>query len=223
MPDDEVQRNLLDIRRINRLFGSRRLLLEAIQSQVSRRGLIRFTVLDLASGSCDLPLAILHWAERQGLEAQIFALEYWHRYLAMFQRELAAHPRLHPIAADVFRAPVADHAFDFVVCNHFFHHLTEERAIELLQMMAQWARTAIIVNDLERQAIPYYFFRLFHPFFTTSSMSRVDGLASFRQAFRKEELERVARQAGLENARIERRWLYRLLLVAELSPTPKPS
>jgi len=204
MPEDKVRRNLLDLRRINRLFGSRRLLLEAIQNQVTRRGLTRFTVLDLASGSCDMPLAILHWAEQQGLEAQIVALEYWHRYLAMFQRELTSYPRLHPIVADVFCAPVADHAFDFVVCNHFFHHLTEERAIELLRAMTRWARTAVIVNDLDRQAIPYYFFRLFHLFFTTSSMSRVDGLASFQQAFRMEELERVARQAGLENVRIKK-------------------
>ena len=223
MPEDEVRRNLLDIRRINRLFGSRTLVLEVIKNQVSRHGLTRFTVLDLASGSCDLPLAILHWAERQGLEARVFALEYWHRYLKIFQKELSAQARLYPIAADVFSAPVADHAFDFVLCNHFFHHLPEERAIELLRAMARWARIAIIVNDLERQAIPYYFFRLFHSLFTSSSMSRVDGLASFRQAFRKEELERIARQANLEDVRVERRWPFRLLLVAELSPTPKPS
>ena len=217
MPDEDVRRNLLDLRRINRLFGSRRLLLEVLEKQVFRHKLTGFRVLDIASGSCDLPFAILEWAKQQGLEAQVFALEYWHRYLALFRDELATYPNLHPFSADVFHAPVPDQAFDFVTCSHFFHHLPEDRAGELLRMMNRWARYAVIVSDLERHTVPYYFFRLFNPIFTTCAMSRIDGLVSFEQAFRKEELKQTADRAGLHNCTVERRWPYRLLLVAESS------
>ncbi len=215
MPDEEVRRNLLDIRRINRIFGSQKLLLEVLEGQVSRHQLTRFSVLDIASGSCDLPFAILRWAQQQGLEAEVFALEYWHRYLALFRDELAAYPKLHPFSADAFHAPVPDRAFDFVTCSHFLHHLPEDQAVELLRMMSRWARRALIVSDLERHPVPYYFFRLFNPFFTTCAMSRIDGLVSFEQAFRKQELLQTASRAGLRNCMIQRRWPYRLLLVAE--------
>ena len=82
-------------------------------------------------------------------------------------------------------------------------------------MMSRWARRAVIVSDLERHPVPYYFFRLFNPFFTTCATSRIDGLISFAQAFRKEELRQTANRVGLRKCKVERRWPYRLLLIAE--------
>jgi SAM-dependent methyltransferase len=215
MPDEEARRTLLDIRRINRIFGGRRLLLDALATEVARYRLARFSVLDIASGSCDLPLAILDWAEQRGLEARVFALEYWHRHLALFRNELSAYPNLHPFCADAFRVPLESASFDFVTCCHFFHHLTDVQAAGFLWSMSRWARCAVIISDLERRPVPYYFFRLFSPFFTTSFMSRNDGLISLRRSFRKEELQRTAERAGLEVCRVERRWPFRLLLVAK--------
>ena len=215
--DDEVRRSLLDLRRINRLFGGRRVLLETLAQEVSRYGIARFSVLDIASSSGDLPLAILDWAQQQQLETQVFALEYWHRHLALFQSDFKGRPHLHPICADVFHAPFPDRAFDFVTCCLFLHHLTEGQAIALLSSMRRWARCAIIVIDLERRPFPYYFFRLFSRAFTTSVVSRRDGVTSFKQCFRKEELERIAKQAGLERCTVERRWPFRLLLISEMS------
>ena len=51
MPDEEVRKALLDLRRFNRFFGSKRHLLEALKKEVSGRGLTQFSVLDIASGS----------------------------------------------------------------------------------------------------------------------------------------------------------------------------
>src|ERR1039457_496369 len=69
MPNEEVRKGLLDLRRFNRLFGSKRHLLEALKKEVSARGLTQFSVLDIASGSCDLPVAILDWARQRRLKA----------------------------------------------------------------------------------------------------------------------------------------------------------
>jgi len=217
MPSEEVRQSLLDLRRINRLFGGRRILLGAVTREVRHHALNRFSILDIASGSCDLPLAVLEGAQWRGLSATAFALEYWHRHLAMFRSEFKCYPNLHPICADAFCAPFADQSFDFVTCSLFFHHLTEERAVELLSNMCRWARYAVIVSDLERQKLPYYFFKLFSRLFTTSSLSRIDGVTSFRQSFRKEELERTAEKAGLASCTVERRWPFRLLLTARVA------
>lgn len=219
MPSQEVRRSLLDLRRINKLFGSRRLLLEALEQQVSRRGLTRFSLLDIASGSCDLPLAVLEYAQAMGFDAQVFAIEYWQRHLAMFQADFEGRSSLHVVCADAFHAPFADGSFDFVTCSLFFHHLSEDRATELLCQMSRWARCALIVSDLERHAVPYYFFKTFSRCFTTSPVSRADGLTSFQQSFRKEELERMAGRAGLASYSVRRRWPFRLLLIGEVSPS----
>jgi ubiquinone/menaquinone biosynthesis C-methylase UbiE len=217
MPDEDVRKALLDLRRFNRFFGSRGHLLEALKKEVSGRGMTEFSVLDIASGSCDLPVAILDWARQRRLKARVFALEYQHRHLSLFLKELAEYSGLHPFCADVFHAPLRGQTFDFVTCCHFLHHLTEGQTIELLSSMSRWARRAMIVSDLERRSLPYYFFRIFSRLLSTCSVSRNDGLASIRQSFRKQEVERMAGQAGLETFTVEQLWPFRLLLVAEAS------
>lgn len=219
MDNQDVRRSLLDLRRINKLFGGRKLLLNALTEQLSRRGLTRFSLLDIASASCDLPLAVLDHTQQRGLVAVVFALEYWQRHLTMFQHDFDGRSTLYPICGDAFRAPFTDCSFDFVTCSLFLHHLTEDRAAELLSKMSRLARCAVIVSDLERRALPYYVFKTFSRFFTISPMSRADGLTSFKQSYRKEELELIAGRAGLESYSVERRWPFRLVLTAEISPS----
>jgi len=223
MPDDEVRKTLLDLRRVNRLLGGRNVLLSGLAREVSRLGLVQFSVLDVASGSCDLPMAVLEWAEREHLQAQVFALEYWHKYLAMFRGEFAGQARFHPVCGDALHAPFAEGCVDFVTCSLFLHHLTRERAVELLRDMSRWARHSVIVNELERRALPYHFFRLFSPLLLRSSMSRSDGLTSIGQSYRTKELEHLADSAELRNWTVERRWPYRLLMVAEPAQAPHPN
>lgn len=217
MPLQEVRRTLSDMRRINGIFGSRRILLRTIATEVARGGLTSFSVLDVASGSCDLPVAILNWAARKELEAQVFALEYRHSHLALFRNELAGYPRLHPLCADALHGPIRDQSFDFVTCVNFFHHLDESRAIELLLAMKRWARQAVIVSDLERHWFPYYFFRLVSPLLSTTQMTEIDGAVSIARSFRKPELEGIAKAAQLVRYRVQRCWPFRLLLVGHLS------
>lgn len=217
MPEQDVRRTLLDMRRINRIFGSRRILLETFAMETARRNLTRFTVLDVAAASCDLPIAILDWAGRAGLEAEVFALEYRQSHLALFRNEFARYRGLHPLCADALHAPIRDQSFDFVISCNFFHHLEESRAIELLKAMKQWARQVLIVSDLERHWFPYCFFRLASPFLSTTRMTEIDGAVSIAQSFREPELERIAKAAQLDDFTVERRWPFRLLMVGNLS------
>src|SRR5258706_16478508 len=85
--DKEVRRGLSDLRRMNEIFGATRLLLKTLAQEASRHNLKRFDVLDIAAGSCDLPLAILDWAGQNGLDVEVFALDLWHRHLAMFKED----------------------------------------------------------------------------------------------------------------------------------------
>ncbi len=214
VPDRETFRSLSDMRRINRIFGGRRLLLEGVASAVARSGLRRFSVLDIASGSCDLPLAILDWAERHGFDARVFALEYRHRHLTLFHSELSLHPRLLLICGDALHPPLPDRSFDFITCCNFLHHLAESEAQQLLALMKRLARQAFIISDLERHWFPYSFFRLTSRWFTDTAVSRVDGATSIGQAFQKAEMEQTARGAGIREFVVNRRWPFRLLMVA---------
>src|SRR5262245_64453873 len=68
MDDAALRRNLGDIRRINWLLGWTAFTVHGVARQVEEMAKIsgrrEFSLLDVASGSADIPLAIARWAER---------------------------------------------------------------------------------------------------------------------------------------------------------------
>jgi len=91
----------------------------------------------------------------------------------------------------------------------------------VLGELGRLARRAVLINDLERHWMAALCFRALAPVFARSRVTRHDGLASIRQGFRAEELEGLARAAGLENleVRLHRPW-FRLTLVARRGREP---
>ena len=217
MPQQEVFRTLSDMRRINRIFGNRRILLRTVAAEAARRKLRRFRLLDVAAASCDLPIAILQWAARTALDVQVFALEYQLNHLILFRNELAGYERLHRLCGDALRAPIRDQSVDFVTCCNFFHHLDESQGIELLRQMKKWARHAVIVSDLERHWFAYRAFRIISPFLSTTRMTDFDGAISISQAFRRPELERMAKAARFASFSVKRCMPFRLVMVGSIA------
>src|SRR5579884_3896956 len=61
--------NLRDIRHINALLGWTSFTRRSVARHVRQHGLASFSLLDVASGSADIPLAVAHWAEHAGVTA----------------------------------------------------------------------------------------------------------------------------------------------------------
>ena len=71
----------------------------------------------------------------------------------------------------------------------------------MLQEFARVARRAVLVIDLERNPIAYYFLPWTRWMFGWDPVTVNDGAISVEAAFRPRELEALARRAGLENPR----------------------
>lgn len=210
-PDDDLRQSLLDLRRINAYLGGRRVLLALLAEQLRRTGLRRFTMLDVGTGSGDLLAAVAGWSRTRAYGQLLVGLDRQIRHLCFL-----APDNWTPVCADVRAIPFPPHSFDFVSASLFLHHFEDHAAVEVLRCLSQIARHALLVNDLERHAFSYHFIRL-APFFARSPVTRFDGPASVQRAFRKEELEELARSAGLAHPRVRKHLPFRLSLVAELS------
>jgi len=62
--DDALARNLADIRHINAALGWTAFTVRSVAQYVREQGLRSLSLLDVASGSADMPLAIAKWAKR---------------------------------------------------------------------------------------------------------------------------------------------------------------
>ncbi len=205
--DAEVAESLADLRRINRFLGGRGVLRKLLREQVRRTGLRAFSLLDVATGSGDLPAAVRRWYP----QAHVTALELHLRHL-----RLAQTPGVGLVCGNAFHAPFATRSFDFVAVSLFLHHWPDVEVPHLLHELARLARRALLINDLDRHWVPFYFLRWTAPLFARSPITRFDGPASVQRAFGPGELKQAAGEAGFRHFRTRWHVPFRRSLVVEL-------
>lgn len=165
-------------------------------------------VLDVATGSGDLPRKLLTRAKHAGITLEIAACDLSPTAIEVATREPSAvrffvHDALHAqLPAD----------FDVVTCSLFLHHLSEEEAVALLANMANAAGHMILVNDLARSRFNYCAVWWASHLLTRSRVVWFDGPASVRSAFTPKEALALAARAGLENATVRSQFPCRYLL-----------
>jgi len=213
--DDDVAENLSDIRRINRFFGGRNALMRAVAASLGHSS--SFSLLDVGTGSADIPGAILERYSKAETAPTICALDISERNLRVTRLRLGVAGGVNLIQGDARLLPFQDAAFDVVTASLFLHHFHNEDAVLLLAEFARVAGKVVIINDLTRNLVPYYFIKLLGPLFTKSFLTRHDGPVSVLRGFTGVELSGLARLAGMRRPRVKRVFPYRLLLTADVS------
>lgn len=174
--------NLQDIVRINRWCGGHRVLLRVLRGLVSSRE--RFSVLDVGAASGDMGQCIREVFPN----ARVLLTDYRLAHLRN-----TALPR---VAADAFRLPFLPGTFDFVICSSVLHHFPDGQVVDLIRKTRSFARRALIIIDLERHPIPYYFLPSTRRVFGWSTLTLHDGPISVAAGFRAEELASLTHAAG---------------------------
>ena len=89
-------------------------------------------VVDLATGSGDIPRLIVNHAAAVGAKASIDAVDQQASTIEIAQKLSADYPTIQFHRADVFEFGDAG-SYDIVLCSLALHHFTEEDAIRLLK------------------------------------------------------------------------------------------
>ncbi len=215
--DEDVRKNLIDLRRINRLLGGKRVVMDALARSVDGTNVRRLSLLDVGTGSADIPAEVHRWCRAQAIEPFIAALDLSERNLRIVRKDFISGSELSFVRADAMSLPFAAGSFDYVTASLFLHHFRDDDVVRLLADFARVASRAVIVNDLVRNLVPYYFSRISGPLLATSFLTRNDGPVSVLRGFTAEELKELAARAGLRNYRVKRMFPYRLSLVADVS------
>lgn len=212
----ELERGLADIRAVNRWLGGERTALGAVTPLLRRLAAREVTVLDVATGSGDLPLALSKWARRAGLVARVTATDLHPATLAAARAYTAAEPNVQVRSADALDLPFEDDSFDLAMCHTALHHFDDHDAVRVLRELDRVARYGLVVTDLSRSGPALLGARLLaatvwrrHP------VTRHDGPRSVRAAFTGRELRELAARAGLEGAKVSGHPVFRLALVVD--------
>ncbi|WCM54947.1 methyltransferase domain-containing protein [Microbacterium sp. EF45047] len=179
----------------------------------ARRGAVR--ILDVGSGGADLTRALARRMRRDGLAAEITALDADARANAWASaRDGGLGIRyVHGVTADLVRA---GDEYDVVLSNHLLHHLTAGELRALLADAQRLVRPGGVAvhHDIARSRAAYLLFAAvtlpLAPTVLAGSFIRPDGLTSIRRSYTADELAAavppawtVRRRAPM---RLELRW-----------------
>lgn len=209
----ELERNLRDIRFINAVLGWRAYTVRGVARYVRSRGLRACALLDVASGSADMPLAIARWAARSGITARITASDISPQIVRIAARQAAGVAAVRVERQDALNLSYAPASFDLALCTLALHHFDPDAAVTLLRNMARVARH-VLVYDVERSRPAHLGALLLTRTLRMHSMTRHDAPASVRRAYSAGELRELAARAGLREARVWVGFPFRLALEA---------
>ncbi len=209
----QLRHSLRFLRRINSLLGYTRSTIHHLERFSHRwRPDEKIRILDVGTGSADIPRAILRWGDARGFDLEIVGVDL-HADTARAAAEEQDDPRLRIIRGDALRLPFDDASFDYAICGLFLHHLSDEEADRVLAAMGKVARRGIIVGDLLRRRRAYAWIRLLSLF--ANPMVRHDGPVSVAQAFTEREVLAMRDRAGVGFARFYHHFGHRFVLAGE--------
>ena len=159
-------------------------------SREDAAGRDRVTVLDVGSGSGDIP-RLSASTRLAGHRARVLALDRDPTAVA-----LGPPIGLDVVRGDALRLPFADASIDLVTAVKFAHHFSGRGLARLLAEMARVARRRVIVLDIRRHWLAYWGFVAWSRVFTRNRLVRHDGPLSVLRGFTPDELAALARTPG---------------------------
>ncbi len=92
---------------------------------------------------------------------------------------------------------------DIVLTTLVCHHMDDEDLIPFLKNAWQAARVAVIINDLHRHALAYWFYKKISQRLFRNRLITHDGLISIQRGFTRAELQGLLKQANISNYQIK--------------------
>lgn len=190
----ELEVDLDNLIRINRHFGSHRLIRWFLRRWLKPGGTYR--LLDLCTASGDIPRLMVAWARRQNIRLQIDAVDFQPSTLEIARRWSREYPEITFLEGDARTAPGETGSYDFVFCSLALHHFSEEDAVRVLRRCRELARRAVVVADLERGPVATAGVWLMTAVLYREPMTKYDARVSVRRAFSFPEFHNLAERAG---------------------------
>ncbi|HZP10253.1 methyltransferase domain-containing protein [Methyloceanibacter sp.] len=212
LPAARLIETLKGLRRVNTVTQSSRLMwpdLLAAARRIPGKGL---RVLDVACGGGDVLMELSRWAAKASLDVEFAGCDASPDAVA-YARDTAASSGA-PIeffVLKVGRDPLPE-GYDMIMSTLFLHHLDEDDAIAFLREAAAKAHDRLVIQDLLRSRLSYWFARLGTRLLLLNDICRIDGRSSVEGAFTRAEAEGLAKAAGLEDAEIVPRFPFRYLI-----------
>jgi 2-polyprenyl-3-methyl-5-hydroxy-6-metoxy-1,4-benzoquinol methylase len=209
---EELEGALEDLTLVNHYLGNGRAVLKHLAAMNVETADEGFTVLDVATGTADIPVTIAKWARRAGIRVGITAVDLDPLIINIARKRSEPYPEITLAVADGFDLPFAEKSFDYVLCSKTAHHFTDEQVLRMIKEVSRVARRGYVIVDLRRSWIAYLLIFLLTRLFSRNRLTRSDGPLSVLKAFTPEELAALASRNGTSVFRVSEEPFWLIVL-----------
>lgn len=197
---------------INRFLGGNSVTINGLKKLLKNQPKNKtITIVDLGCGNGDILRDISKFGRKNnysfkliGIDANLAATEY--------AKELSKeYSELSFKTMDILSEDFKKQSYDVVLCTLFLHHFKNDELMSFLKTTTDKATIGVVVNDLHRHKLAYYLFKLIG-FFIKNKMVRQDGLTSVLRAFKRKDLENIAKEMKVHFS-IQWKWAFRYLWI----------
>ena len=197
---------------INRFLGGNSVTINGLKNLVKNQSKNKtITIVDLGCGNGDILRDVAKFGRKNnysfnliGIDANLAAIEY--------AKELSKeYSELSFKTIDILSEDFKKQSYDVVLCTLFLHHFKNKELISFLKTTTNKATIGVVVNDLHRHKLAYYLFK-FIGFFIKNKMVRQDGLTSVLRAFKRKDLENIAKEMKVHFS-VQWKWAFRYLWI----------
>jgi len=200
---EELDESLRFIRVANRRLGGVRALVGHLRRWSARWPRDRaVTLLDVGTGSADLPVAAVRWAREAGFDLRVTGVDLHETTLELAREHVSRHGELAD-AIELVRADATRLAdlyepgsFDYAHAGLFLHHLSELQVLTVLRIMERLAAAGIVWNDLVRSRLALAAIRVLT--LGANHVVKHDGAASVRAGFTRREVLDIRKRLDLD-------------------------
>ncbi len=194
----ELERDLANLRSLNRWFGSHRLVRHFLRRWLQPNRAAR--ILDVATGSGDIPRLIVDYARECRVPVVIDAIDRQASTIEIARRLSVDYLEINFVQADLFEWNLAK-PYDVVLCSLALHHFSDADAVRALRKCRELSRESVLVTDLRRARWLSFAVYLITAIFYRERMTKIDARLSAARAFSFREMRELAERAGWENFR----------------------
>ena len=202
----ELERDLERLRQLNRWFGSHRLVSTFMRRWIKSATADsscgepgeRMRVVDLATGSGDIPRLLVDHARKIGAQIEIDAVDQQPATLEIARSLSAEYPEISYHTANILEWDCAQ-GYDISLCSLVLHHFSDDDAVKLLRRCNELSNRFVLVSDLRRGFLLRAGVYMLTALIFREPMTRFDARLSAERAFSFVEMSELAIRAGWKN------------------------
>jgi SAM-dependent methyltransferase len=179
------------MRLVNRFAGGTQAVKDFLAREISKRDRNRpIRVLDIGSGTCDVPLAVTKWAQRRSQKIEFTCIEINKTALKKAAENVrkSGFDSIKLKNETILEFDSQQH-FDYAIGSMFFHHFKDDQILEIIEKLRSYVLRGVLINDLRRSFVSYMSCLLL--VCPLSKGVRHDALISIRKGFKPDGLRRL--------------------------------